>query len=150
MHPRPVRAHLLVPLAAVVLLTTACSGGGTTPTAGAPSASGSQAPSAGEGPSTAAPLAAPSAGPTSAAPAPAPTITIAGFDYDVPASVEAGAQVQVVNEDAEAHTVTLRGGGASLVVQAGSTATLTAPSRAGSWEIVCDFHAGMTDTLVVR
>ena len=149
MHPRPVRPRLLVGLAAVVLLTTACSGSGTAPTAAAPTASGSGTPAAGGEPTSAAPTTAPSAGPAAAAPSPAPTITIAGFDYDVPASVEAGGQVQVVNEDAEAHTVTLRGAGAPLVVQPGSTATLTAPSRAGSWEIVCDFHAGMTATLVV-
>lgn len=156
-HSVPTRhlsASLALPFAAVALLATACS---SSPEAPAARTAAVESPSA----TSSDPLADPTESPTATAPATAspaaPTtppaevlsITIDDFDYSVPPSVPAGATVRVVNEDREVHTVTLRGlAGPSLVVPGGSTATLTAPA-AGTYEIVCDFHGGMTATLVV-
>jgi plastocyanin len=138
---RPLAASLLLPLAAVALLATACSSGADAP-AGAP-APAAAAPSA----TTSAP--APPSPRATTSPAAVPVITIAEFSYEVPVQVPAGALVEVVNQDREAHTVTLRGvDGPALVVQGGSTASFRAPA-AGSYEIVCDFHGGMTAALVV-
>jgi plastocyanin len=138
---RQLAASLLLPLAAVALLATACSSGADAPArADAPAAA---TPSA----TTSAP-ATPSPGATTT-PAAAPVITIADFSYDVPAQVPPGTTVEVVNQDREAHTVTLRGvDGPPLVVQGGSTASFRTPG-AGTYEIVCDFHGGMTAALVV-
>jgi plastocyanin len=153
MHPRPLHVRLLLPLVAVPLLLTACSSGEDGPAEAAPATSSAPASSTPPEPS-ATPGAETSDG-ASAAGTPAPDtaeptlITIAGFAYDVPASVEAGTELEVVNEDSEAHTVTFTGGGPSVVVQGGTTAMLAAPDEAGSYPIVCDFHGNMTAELVV-
>jgi plastocyanin len=133
----------LLPLAAVLAAVTACS---STETSGAePGNAAAPAPSATQQ-STPTPI--PEAG-SSAPAAAAPTITIADFEYEVPGPVAAGAEVMVVNEDTEAHTFTLKGTDAEVVVQGGGTATLTAPTTPGTYEVVCDFHGSMTAELVV-
>ena len=153
MPARHLSASLALPLVAVALLVTACSSSPDAPAARAAAVETPSAASPGALPSataTASPsaTASPTATAPSEAPAEGPIITISDFDYVVPPSVPAGAQVQVVNEDREAHTVTLRGlAGPSLVVPGGSTAVLTAPA-VGTYEVVCDFHGGMTATLV--
>ena len=104
-----------------------------------------------------APAAAPSPARTaSATPTPTPTPTptgarmsISGFAYVVPPSVRPGEQVTVVNEDREAHTVTVDGGAVRLAVPPGSTAVFTAPSGVGDHQVVCDLHGGMEAVLVV-
>ena len=141
MPERPLSVSLLLPLAAVALLATACSSGDDAPArAAAPVATSPSATTS--APATSSPDA-------TTTPAEAPVITISDFSYRVPGQVSPGARVEVVNQDREAHTVTLRGvAGAPLVVQGGSTASFSAPG-AGTYEIVCDFHGGMTASLVV-
>jgi plastocyanin len=135
----PLPRRLLFTLAAVALVTPACSSSGEDPPAAGP-ASTTVAPDPGTG----------DASPTaSSAPVQAAGITIEGFDYRVPGAVEPGADVQVTNNDSEAHTVTLESAGPSVVVQGGSTTTFTAPADPGTYSIVCDFHGGMTAELVV-
>ena len=126
--------RLVAPLAVVAVLTTACGSTdeGTAAPVPTPSPATSSAPAS---PAAASP--APEAAPSSASDAEPVTVTISSFDYDVPASVPAGAELVGVNEDAEAHTFTLRDG-ESVVVQGGATATITAPGTAGSYEVVCD------------
>ena len=130
-----------------VVVLTACSSAATSTartTAGpAPTTAPPASPA---GASPAATTAAPTA-PT--APAAGATITIRDFSYAVPASVGAGVQVQVVNDDAEAHTLTLRGGPSVVVPPRGAMVIFRAPTRTGTYEIVCDFHANMHAQLVV-
>ncbi len=92
-----------------------------------------------------------SAAPSSDAPAPAgATITITDFMFDAPATVPAGAEVTVKNNDTTAHTVTASGdGGFDVTIQAGKTATFTAPAKAGDFPFVCTFHGNMKGTLTV-
>jgi plastocyanin len=77
-------------------------------------------------------------------------IHIENFRYRTPASVSPGAAVQVMNMDDEAHTVTSDAtGGFQLTVPAGTTVTLTAPTKPGRYPFHCDFHANMRGVLVV-
>ena len=139
--------RLLLPVVVVVVagLTTACSAD---PTSAPPAATASPpgpAPTGSAGPAASSP-AAPGG---STAPAAAATITIRDFAYDVSATVSAGAEIMVVNEDGEAHTLTLGGSDVNVVVQGKETATFTAPSKAGTYEISCDFHGSMSSELIV-
>lgn len=138
----PLPTSLLAALAALALLPGCASSGGST---AAPS-TGSTPPAAAAPATPSAPAAQPS---TSAQPQ-AETVTIESFEYEVPESVPAGARFRVTNEDDEAHTLTLGGGAdVQVVVPKGGTVTVKAPSEAGSYPIVCDFHGGMTSELVV-
>ena len=77
-------------------------------------------------------------------------IAIKDFMFTVPASVPAGASLTITNNDSEAHTVTSKDGGFDVKVAGrGGTAQLTAPAKAGSYKLTCDFHANMSGTLVV-
>lgn len=151
MPTRPLSLHLLAAVASVALLTAACSsseeaapGPASLPTTAAPAPETTSAAPTGSAPATA--VESPTASPAAVEPA---SITIEGFEYEVPASVQPGAQVQVTNQDSEAHTVTLDDGGDAVVVQGGSTVSFTAPAEPGTYTIVCDFHGGMSAELVV-
>ena len=135
-------ARLLLVLSITALLATGCSSG--EDSAAPATTTDTAAPTAAAEPS------APPASADASAPAEAMTITItiSEFEYDVPESVPAGSEVEIVNQDRESHTVTLADGGPSVVVQGGATKTFTAPA-AGSYGIVCDFHGSMTAELVV-
>jgi plastocyanin len=92
---------------------------------------------------------------TSAATKPAaaaPVVTIKNFEYTVAKFVAPGAEVVSVNNDSEAHTITSAKKGAFdvKVDPAGATATFKAPAKPGTYPFVCQFHAGMKGTLVVR
>ncbi len=77
-------------------------------------------------------------------------ITILEFSYDVPASVPAGAEVTVRNEDGVGHTVTSDEDGLfDVVIGPGEEATFTAPAQAGEFGFHCIPHPSMTATLVV-
>jgi len=137
-------ARLLLVLGAAALLATGCSSG--EDSAAPVTSTDTAVPTAAAEPSGP-PASADATAPASAA-AKAVTIPISEFEYDVPESIPAGSEVEVVNEDREAHTLTLSDGGPSVVIQGGATETFTAPA-AGSYGIVCDFHGSMTAQLVV-
>ena len=97
---------------------------------------------------TQAPLPAP-ASQTGGAPS-AVVITIQNFDFGQPRTVLAGADVQVSNADAEAHTMTARNGAFDTgSVDEGTSVTFKAPSVPGTYEFYCDIHPSMTGQLVV-
>ncbi len=145
-------ARPLLALVLAGLLSTSCSAEQKGPAVAVPTGSSTApteaataAPTAAAPPSTAAP----STAPTPAASATATTMTIASFEYDVPASVRPGEPITVVNQDREAHTVTIDRGAVRLTVPGGGTATFAAPSQIGDHRVVCDFHGGMEAVLVV-
>lgn len=78
-------------------------------------------------------------------------IHIQGFRFTVPASVPPGSQVEVMNMDNEAHTVTAdAGGGFDVQAPAGQIVTFAAPSKAGRYPFHCDYHSNMHGVLIVR
>ena len=77
-------------------------------------------------------------------------ISIAAFTFTVPTSVAPGAQIIIKNGDSQAHTVTSKTGGFDVKVDPDGMATLTAPSKPGSYPFDCSFHGNMTSTLVVK
>lgn len=87
--------------------------------------------------------------PTSAAAA-AAAITIKGFRYTSPASVAPGAMITVTNGDSENHTVTADAGGFDVKAPAGASVTFAAPSKPGSYQFHCTYHANMHGVLIVR
>lgn len=88
--------------------------------------------------------------PDSTAPDGAVVITISDFEYDVPETVEPGAEITIRNEDSMGHTVTSDEEGVfDVVVGAGEEVTFTVPSEAGEYPFHCTPHPNMTATLVV-
>ena len=76
-------------------------------------------------------------------------ITIdAGFTFH-PTPVKAGSTVTVKNDSTSQHTVTQDGGGFNVTVDAGKTATFTAPAAAGTFKFHCNIHNFMHGTLTV-
>ena len=136
MPHRPTGVLLLVPTAA--LTASACSRAADAPAAAPASATATPSP----GPT------ATSVSPPPTAPA-AATMTISSFEFVVPRSVRPGEQVTVVNQDREAHTVTVDRGAVRLTVLPGDTAVFTAPTAAGAHPLTCDLHAGMDAVLLV-
>jgi plastocyanin len=66
------------------------------------------------------------------------------------ATVSAGATVTVKNDSSSQHTVTEdTAGGFNVTVDAGKTATFTAPSKAGTYKYHCNIHPFMHGTLTV-
>ena len=63
--------------------------------------------------------------------------------------VKAGATVTVTNNDSFMHTVTSDDGKFDISIDAGKTATFTAPA-AGSYKFHCKIHSQMHGTLTVR
>jgi len=77
-------------------------------------------------------------------------ITIENFDFGQPRTVSTGADVQVSNAEAEAHTMTARNGAFDTgSVDEGTSVTFKAPSVPGTYEFYCDIHPSMTGQLVV-
>ncbi len=62
--------------------------------------------------------------------------------------VKAGSTVTVKNDSASQHTVTQDGGGFNVTIDAGKTATFTAPT-AGTYAFHCNIHTSMKGTLTV-
>ena len=74
-------------------------------------------------------------------------LTISGSQFSA-ASVTAGTEFTITNNDSVAHTVTDDGGSFDVSVPAGGTATLTIP-KAGSYKIHCKIHSFMQGTITV-
>ena len=134
----PHRPTVVVLLVLTLLTGSACSRSADVPAAAPVSAAASPSPSP----------TATSVSPSPSAPA-AATMTISSFEFVVPRSVRPGEQVTVVNQDREAHTVTIDRGAVRLTVLPGRTAVFTAPSAAGAHPLTCDLHAGMDAVLLV-
>jgi plastocyanin len=84
-----------------------------------------------------------------AAPA-AAIVTVRDFSF-TKATVAAGATVEVVNRDGVAHTVSAaKGGFDSGTVSGGADGSFTAPSKPGTYRIVCHIHPQMSGELIVR
>lgn len=77
-------------------------------------------------------------------------ITIRNFEYEMPDSVPAGAEITVINEDTAPHTVTTtETEDFDAIVGGGETTTFTAPSEPGDYPFICTYHPNMTGTLTV-
>lgn len=81
------------------------------------------------------------------APASAAGLTISGNSFSA-ASVTAGTDFTITNEDSVGHTVTDDAGSFDVSVPAGGTATLTILA-AGSYAIHCNIHSSMHGTITV-
>jgi plastocyanin len=86
-------------------------------------------------------------GTTAAAPAGAAGLTISGNTFSA-ASVTAGTEFTITNNDGVPHTVTADDDSFSVDVPAGGTATLTI-ATAGSFPIHCNIHSSMHGTITV-
>ncbi|SDH50572.1 Plastocyanin [Arthrobacter subterraneus] len=88
--------------------------------------------------------------PAEEAPAEEIVITIRNFEYEMPDSVPAGAEITVINEDTAPHTVTTtETEDFDAIVGGGETTTFTAPSEPGDYPFICTYHPNMTGTLTV-
>jgi plastocyanin len=120
---------------ALAIGVTACSSASTPAPSAAPSSSPSQSTSATPKP--------PSSGGQAGA-----TLAITGFAFsDV--SVKAGSTVTVVNKDGVDHTVKVDGTNTDVTVPGNGQATFTAPAKAGTYPLSCDFHPQMHGSLTV-
>ena len=75
-------------------------------------------------------------------------ITIRDFAFTAK-SVKAGATVTVQNTGSVTHTVTANNGSFNITIDAGKSATFTAPATAGSYKFHCSIHPQMVSTLTV-
>lgn len=66
-------------------------------------------------------------------------------------TVASGAQLELVNEGAAIHNLTIEGTDVDTDVNAGETQTVSVDVPAGEYEMVCSFHVaeGMTGTITV-
>jgi plastocyanin len=78
-------------------------------------------------------------------------ITMQNTSFKVAGPVKAGATVNIKNNDSFAHTVTSDDGTSfNVSVDGGKTATITAPSKPGSYKFHCNIHSNMHATLTVQ
>ena len=75
-------------------------------------------------------------------------ITIRDFAFTAK-PVKAGATVTVQNTGSVTHTVTANNGSFNITIDAGKSATFTAPATAGSYKFHCNIHPQMVSTLTV-
>jgi plastocyanin len=125
---RRFRGGALVMVLAGALLLAACSSG----SSGSPKAAASGGSSAGATSTNA--------------------ITISNFMFSpMSVSVAPGSTVSVTNKDSVAHTLTATGGQFDTGdISGGQTKTFTAPSKAGTYNYICNIHQYMMGTIVVR
>jgi plastocyanin len=118
---RRCRGGAVVLVLAAALLLAACSSGG-----GSSSSSGSAATST-------------------------KSITISNFMFSpMRAAVAPGSTVSVTNKDTVTHTLTATGGQFDTGdIGPGQTKTFTAPSKAGTYDYICNIHQYMMGTIVV-
>jgi plastocyanin len=81
----------------------------------------------------------------------ADTIIIKNFAFSPSnLTVAPGAKVTVLNKDSATHTVTATDNSFNTGdIKPGTSATFTAPSKAGSYGYICSIHQYMTATLTV-
>ena len=78
-------------------------------------------------------------------------ITMKDTAFSVAGPVKAGATVNIKNDDSFTHTVTSDDGTSfNVSVDGGKSATITAPSKAGSYKFHCNIHSTMKATLTVE
>ncbi len=129
---KPNRYPLLAGAAALLVLLASCSSSAkTSSTTSPPSSSGTT---------------------TSASTSAASGITIKGFAFSGELTVKPGEKVTVTNMDSVPHTLTDKGGkfDTGTIDGNGGTATFTAPTQAGSYQLKCTFHPQMSGTLLVQ
>lgn len=80
----------------------------------------------------------------------AAVIRIKDFKYQGPASVSPGMKITVMNQDAEAHTITADTGKAFDVMAQVGTTEFTAPKKPGTYAYHCAYHGNMQGILVVK
>ena len=80
------------------------------------------------------------------------SITISNFMFSpMHAAVAPGSTVSVTNKDSVTHTLTATGGQFNTGdIGPGQTKTFTAPSKAGTYDYICNIHQYMMGTIVVR
>lgn len=78
------------------------------------------------------------------------TMSIVNFKYKLPATVSPGEKLKVTNADGVAHTITLEKAKIDVKIAANGTATVTAPDKAGTYPITCDYHSNMHADMVVK
>jgi plastocyanin len=89
--------------------------------------------------------------PAAAEPGDDATITIAGFAFGEPLTVDPGTTIKVVNTDAAPHNVTAADGSFETPdLNQDDTANFTAPTTPGRYEFTCTLHPEMTGTLLVE
>jgi plastocyanin len=76
------------------------------------------------------------------------TIAIQNFKFST-ITVAAGSTVTVSNNDTPTHTVTADDGSFNVKVNAGKSATFTAPSKPGTYKFHCMIHSTMHGVLTV-
>ena len=80
-----------------------------------------------------------------------PVITMQNTAFNVAGPVKAGATVDIKNNDPFTHTVTSDDGTSfNVSVDGGKTATITAPSKPGTYKFHCNIHSNMHATLIVQ
>jgi len=78
-------------------------------------------------------------------------ITMQNTSFKVAGPVKAGATVNIKNNDPFTHTVTSDDGTSfNVSVDGGKTATITAPSKAGTYKFHCNIHSTMHASLTVQ
>jgi plastocyanin len=76
------------------------------------------------------------------------TLAIANYTFS-PLTVNGGDTITVTNADSVEHTVTIASQGVDVKVPANGQTTFTAPAKAGTYALTCDFHKQMNGTLTV-
>lgn len=125
---RRFRGGAVVLVLGAALLLAACSSGGGSGSSASDSSNGSRAATATQ------------------------SITISNFMFSpMHASVAPGSKVSVTNKDSVTHTLTATGGRFNTGdIGPGQTKTFTAPSKAGTYDYICNIHQYMMGTIVVR
>ncbi len=76
--------------------------------------------------------------------------TVSGYAFK-PLTVAPGQEVEVVDSDAEPHTLTATDGSFDTgSFDGGAPGMFTAPDKPGTYEFVCEIHPSMTGTLTVQ
>lgn len=134
-----------VTLVALMLISWACAGDDTAGTTDPTDPTTPAATSVAETPPTTAAETTTTAG----SPQPAATITISGFSFGDPVTVQAGDTVAVVNNDGVPHTWTSEDDVFNLSLGGGAQGTFTF-DEPGEYAFFCSIHPSMTGTITVE